>query len=233
MISQVITQLGDMSIPMLGLSIVALALIIERLVTYILQPSMSHGRVRRLLNELQVDGCSRCQAPAQAEHFCQQEHCLHQGVGVLFSHASSSKDVREEVAGLWLLKHRQRMHSGLRFLMLIGTLSPMVGLFGTVLGMIEMFQAMAATGGPVTPSVLADGLWTAMYTTAFGLGIAIPALAASHGFTIWANHYLARLEFVLNHVNLLIDGVDASKTERSAVSKPCQSGAHNLAVAAP
>ena len=213
MLSQVYEQLGVMAIPLLGLSIVALALIMERLVTYILQPSMGKARVRKLLLELQNQGCGNCHCPEQAARFCKQKHCLHQGVGVLMNHSASPKAVREEVAGLWLLKHRQRMHSGLRFLMLIGMLSPMVGLLGTVLGMITMFKGMAAAAGPVTPAILADGLWAAMYTTAYGLVIAIPSLAASHGFTLWANHYIERLEFVLNHVNLMIEGVDATEPE--------------------
>ncbi|WP_281648119.1 MotA/TolQ/ExbB proton channel family protein [Parendozoicomonas sp. Alg238-R29] len=213
MLSQVFNQLGVMGMPLLGLSVIALALIIERLVTYALQPDMGKARVRKLMKELQGQGCGNCQCPEQAARFCNQKHCLHQGVGVLLNHASSPKDTREEVASLWLLKHRQRMHAGLRFLGLIGMLSPMVGLLGTVLGMIFMFKGMAANSGPVTPAVLADGLWAAMYTTAYGLIIAIPALAASHGFTLWANHYLGRLEFVLNHVNLMIDGIDATEPE--------------------
>ncbi|MTI13624.1 MotA/TolQ/ExbB proton channel family protein [Sansalvadorimonas verongulae] len=220
MLSQFYEQLGAMAIPLVGLSVIALALILERLVTYTLQPGMGKARVKKLFVELQNQGCGNCRSSEQAARYCGQKHCLHQGVGVLMNHASSSKDMREEVAGLWLLKHRQRMHAGLRFLMLIGMLSPMIGLLGTVLGMIMMFQGMAASGGPVTPAVLADGLWAAMYTTAYGLGIAIPSLAASHGFTLWANRYMSRLEFVLNHVNLMIEGVDATEPE---VRKPAPS----------
>ena len=212
MFEEFFNQLGVVGIPLIIMSVITLAIIIERLVTFMLQPNIGKTRVRTLISELQ--GCAGqdlcgCQGKDRAASFCQEKHCLHQGVGVLLSHAKCEKGVREEVASIWLMKHRQRMHSGLRLLMLIGTIAPMVGLLGTVLGMITMFKGMATSTGPVTPAVLADGLFAAMYTTAYGLIIAIPALGASQGLTLWANHYIGRLEFVLNHVNLLIEGVDS------------------------
>lgn len=81
----------------------------------------------------------------------------------------------------------------LRPLEVIATLSPLLGLFGTVLGMIEAFQAMEAAGSQVNPGVLSSGIWKALLTTAVGLAVAIPcALVHSwferqvelHAFTI-------------------------------------------------
>ena len=60
----------------------------------------------------------------------------------------------------------------------IGTLSPLLGLLGTVLGMIDAFQAMEAAGTQVDPSVLSRGIWQALITTALGLSVAIPSLIA-------------------------------------------------------
>lgn len=64
---------------------------------------------------------------------------------------------------------------------IIGNVSPMVGLFGTVLGIIKMFNAMAAVSGQPHPSQLAGGISIALVTTFWGLMIAIPALTI-HGF---------------------------------------------------
>lgn len=64
---------------------------------------------------------------------------------------------------------------------IIGQVSPMIGLFGTVYGMIMAFQSIAATGGSADPVVLAGGIGTALVTTFWGLLIAIPALAAYAG----------------------------------------------------
>ncbi len=64
---------------------------------------------------------------------------------------------------------------GLRALDLVVTIAPLMGLFGTVLGMIETFQALEAAGARADPSDLAGGIWVALLTTAMGMGVAIPA----------------------------------------------------------
>ncbi len=56
----------------------------------------------------------------------------------------------------------------------IATLAPLLGLFGTVLGMIEAFRAMEAAGSQVDPAILSGGIWQALLTTAAGLAVAIP-----------------------------------------------------------
>lgn len=68
--------------------------------------------------------------------------------------------------------------SGLRVLELIATIAPLLGLFGTVLGMIAAFQTLQATGAQADPSALAGGIWEALLTTAAGMAVAIPASAA-------------------------------------------------------
>lgn len=60
---------------------------------------------------------------------------------------------------------------------MIAQTAPLIGLFGTVLGMIEAFQAMQGAGAAVDPSVLAGGIWVALLTTAVGLAVAIPVSA--------------------------------------------------------
>lgn len=67
-----------------------------------------------------------------------------------------------------------------RPLEVIATLSPLLGLFGTVLGMIDAFQQMEQAGSRVDPSVLSGGIWEALLTTAAGLAVAIPATAAAN-----------------------------------------------------
>jgi biopolymer transport protein ExbB len=62
----------------------------------------------------------------------------------------------------------------LRGLDFVAQTSPLLGLFGTVLGMIEAFSQLEAAGASVDPSQLAGGIWTALITTAVGLAIAIP-----------------------------------------------------------
>ncbi|MCC9602126.1 MotA/TolQ/ExbB proton channel family protein [Stieleria sp. JC731] len=70
------------------------------------------------------------------------------------------------------LEHR------LSYMALIGNLSPMIGLFGTVQGMIASFRVIATSPQTPKPSELAEGISTALFTTLVGLAIAIPAIAA-------------------------------------------------------
>ena len=82
---------------------------------------------------------------------------------------------REEVlrvATLYLANTR----SYLRILEVIAVLSPLLGLFGTVLGMIEAFHRLEEAGTTVDPAVLSGGIWEALLTTAAGLAVAIPAI---------------------------------------------------------
>lgn len=66
------------------------------------------------------------------------------------------------------------LERGFRLLDTIAQLAPLLGLFGTVLGMIEAFQSLQAAGSAVDPSLLAGGIWVALITTAVGLAVAMP-----------------------------------------------------------
>ena len=87
--------------------------------------------------------------------------------------------VREEVQRL-AAHFYTRLRTGLSTLEVIGNLSPLLGLFGTVIGMIEAFRAMENSGATVDPSVLSGGIWQALLTTGVGLAVAIPTLLAFH-----------------------------------------------------
>jgi len=74
------------------------------------------------------------------------------------------------------------LESWLRGLSAIAHLSPLLGLLGTVIGMIDAFMRIQEAGTVVDPAVLSGGIWEALLTTAFGLTIAIPAMAAFYLF---------------------------------------------------
>lgn len=67
-----------------------------------------------------------------------------------------------------------KLERGFRLLDNIAQLAPLLGLFGTVLGMISAFQALQQAGNQVDPSILAGGIWVALMTTAVGLAVAMP-----------------------------------------------------------
>ncbi|MBS91646.1 MAG: hypothetical protein CMM95_01140 [Rickettsiales bacterium] len=65
---------------------------------------------------------------------------------------------------------------------IIAQVSPLIGLLGTVIGMIDSFNELEIGGSLVDPSILAGGIWTALLTTAMGLIVAIPALISHYFF---------------------------------------------------
>lgn len=84
--------------------------------------------------------------------------------------------LREEVERIASVRMND-LRSFFRPLELIGALSPLLGLLGTVIGMIVAFQQMEAAGNQVDPSVLSGGIWQALLTTAVGMAVAIPVVA--------------------------------------------------------
>lgn len=79
--------------------------------------------------------------------------------------------------------------AGLRPLELISNIAPLLGLLGTVLGMIAAFQTLQSAGARADPATLAGGIWEALLTTAAGMAVAIPASAA----LAWFDGILDRL----------------------------------------
>lgn len=84
---------------------------------------------------------------------------------------------REETARV-AKRHLATASTGLGALELIATIAPLLGLLGTVLGMIAAFQALQQAGSKADPALLAGGIWEALLTTAAGMAVAIPASAA-------------------------------------------------------
>lgn len=89
--------------------------------------------------------------------------------------------IREEVMREGV-EQIEGMRIHLRSLEVIASISPLLGLLGTVLGMIKAFQQMEVAGSQVSPSLLSGGVWEALLTTAVGLAIAIPVVVALNWF---------------------------------------------------
>ncbi|SCZ64713.1 outer membrane transport energization protein ExbB [Epibacterium ulvae] len=96
---------------------------------------------------------------------------------------------REETARV-AKRHLSSAGIGLGALELIATIAPLLGLLGTVLGMIAAFQALQTAGSRADPALLAGGIWEALLTTAAGMAVAIPASAA----LTWFESIIARLQ---------------------------------------
>jgi len=88
---------------------------------------------------------------------------------------------------------------------IIAQVSPLIGLLGTVIGMIDSFNELEIGGSLVDPSILAGGIWTALLTTAMGLIVAIPALISYYFFEKKLSHFYKVLEIFLQKLSKKID----------------------------
>jgi biopolymer transport protein ExbB len=95
----------------------------------------------------------------------------------------------------------------------ISTIAPLLGLLGTVLGMIAAFQALQTSGAQADASVLAGGIWEALLTTAAGMAVAIPAALALAWFEAVIDRVASDLEDLLARVFLAQPGVLRSAAE--------------------
>ncbi len=117
-------------------------------------------------------------------------------------HKHQPKDVRDELVSMSLGELHGDYYSGVKSLRIIGTISPMLGLLGTVLGIISAFKVISAQTGAISPNLIADGLWEAMLTTAAGLMIALPALLAAHLFRTLGERKLQHMCTKLNRLSM-------------------------------
>lgn len=173
---ETITQIGPLFYPLLGLSIVGAVLIVDRFLFFMRLPVLE-----------------------QSQSYLALTNELDKNKGL-------KKSVRDELLSFRLLDLQAKLTHGLHLLRLIAVLSPMVGLLGTVLGMIDAFKDIAAQTGPVVPAMIADGLWSAMLTTAYGLSIALPCLFAAFLYTRMAEKRLGQFQKQLNAQSLKIEG---------------------------
>ena len=194
--------------PLVACSILALALIIERFLS--LKPS----RVAppRLLEEALAVSRQSVPGPdvvAQLEQNSALGEVLASGFRALNSNPRCSEsDLRAIMEGAGrAVGHRLERY--LSALATIASAAPLLGLLGTVIGMIEIFgsQAPGAGTGGGNPAQLAHGISTALYNTAFGLIIAIPALIFWRYFRARVDEYLLTLELAserfVRHLNNL------------------------------
>lgn len=209
-------QLGLMALPLLICSAITLTIVLERLVQLAIFTRVGRLRIGKLLSEHQPS--NDAELTQLAKKLGKQRGLMNRGVAMLIQHRHFTKSLREDAAGMWLQQKRQQLRAGLKLLALIGVLSPLLGLLGTVIGLIDMFKSVAASSGAVTPNDLADGLGIAMHTTAAGLLVALPAIAGAQLLGLWADKVICKLEHGLNFCNLWLEGLQL--TDKQCTASP-------------
>jgi len=154
-------------------SFVSLALIIEHIV------NIKRDKIvpPQLIDE--IEGMFENEEFQEALELCEAEpnfltNVLAAGLPKINAGFETMKAAMDEAGEEEAIKLQQKIG----YLSLIGNIAPMMGLFGTVSGMISAFQTIAQMGAAVTPSDLADGISQALVTTFLGLFVAIPTMIA-------------------------------------------------------
>jgi len=104
----------------------------------------------------------------------------------------------------------------LKILEVIAALAPLLGLLGTVMGMMTAFDAMASAQGQANPSELSGGIYEALSTTAMGLAIAIPFAAVA----AWMEFWLRRAQQRINDLLVRVFRRELPETEQPTESAP-------------
>ena len=197
--------------PLIACSVLALALIFERFI------SLKSNRIipPKLLDEAISVSSQSLPGPDVVGKLAQNSalgEVLATGLRTLNSNPQSTEaDVRAAMEGAGrAVAHRLEKY--LNALATIASAAPLLGLLGTVIGMIEIFGSQAGTGavgatGGGNPAQLAHGISIALYNTAFGLIVAIPALIFWRYFRSRVDAYLLTLELAseqfVRHINRL------------------------------
>lgn len=157
---------------LLGYSIFALAIVFERLLQFLLMGRLPTDFERQLPTAL-----ANGQLSQRLESLRGPEAAILQGV--LDASAAGIRDLGRVATRIGSVE-LQRMERGFRTLGFLGNTAPLLGLLGTIMGMIKAFMVIEQAGGRVDAQALAGGIWEAMLTTGVGLVVAIPVLLLLH-----------------------------------------------------
>jgi biopolymer transport protein ExbB len=193
---------GFMMYPILLSSIIALGVIIERFYVVFLQaPLPNQDKVNEVFE------LSKLGKIEDASRIMNNEGKT--TVTLLCAVLSESDEAHQEkaatLAGNEILFH---LRTRLSILSAIGTTAPLMGLLGTVFGMINVFSDVSAMQGGTDATMLASGIWTALLTTAAGMSVAIPCVLTYHYLERKIQNIAHRMEYdgnkliaILNHLS--------------------------------
>ena len=163
--------------PIVLCSVVAVAIAVERWLVFRKLPNSHTKLVAELIDMLRGGHASKAEA-----HSKKQPGPVAAVLSELLGARDLSSDEREQIVGVAGSRELRRLETRLRGLSAIARVAPLLGLLGTVAGLVAAFMAVGERGGQVDAGVLASGIWQALLTTIAGLVVAIPAMLAGDWF---------------------------------------------------
>ncbi len=202
---------GPLMWVLLGGSVLSVAVIVERAIVFLRYGQQPDAWLDGSLDLLQEGKTEQALARARATR-----HPVARVVQAYLENLHRPPNVRldnlKRTAALTL----EQVEKRLRVLAATAHLAPLVGLLGTVIGMVVAFAQIQSLQGTVRPADLAGGIWEALLTTVFGLAVAIPSMAAFHAFEAHADRIASRMELAVTALNDVFAPNQAVPTEDEA-----------------
>lgn len=177
-----------------GYSFIALTILFERALRFMLMGSSGKQTENQLIGALR-----QCQPENIVAKMRGPEGRLLQGI--LQASKDGVKDLNRVAVRIGSFE-LNNLEKGFRTLSFLGNTAPLLGLLGTIIGMIKAFMVIEQAGGQVDAQALAGGIWEAMLTTGVGLAVAIPVLLLLHLLESSADK---RAQSMRNYASLMLE----------------------------
>lgn len=187
---------GPVMWPLLAGSIIGLAIMLERSFFFARRRLPSRDFAGRLFSFIRENRLSNAMALTDSSH-----HPVAHIARTYLDNLDCPEALRQDILRREGSRMLEKSESNLRVLSVIAHLSPMLGLLGTVTGLVVAFAAIEQLDGMARPGELAAGIWESLLTTVFGLVVALPCLAAYHLFEHKADRDARHMQFMVSELN--------------------------------
>ena len=193
-------------------SVIGTAIILERSL-YFLRLRLNYRAFSRelflLLNNGQV---------MQAVHYCQKQFSpvAHMAAVYLLNFKNKKRECILSREGTLVM---EKVENRLRGLATITHVAPLLGLLGTVAGLVMAFHSMESASGAIQAKDLAGGIWAALLSTVFGLVVAIPCMVAYYTFESFSDRIYRRVQSIVHELDEFFGNQDEKVIGREQKSE--------------
>jgi len=212
---------GWVMYPLLASSIVGMAVALERICVFL----WYRGNFPKFVTDLAP--LVRARRFDDARTYLKGLRSPHARVAESYlAHLAATSELREQIVGREASEQIVHLERRMVWLGVIGQLAPMLGLLGTVTGLITAFHQIELQAGQVQPSDLAKGIWEALITTVFGLVVALPAMAIYNFLENRAGATALQLQWLVAYLDEWLGTPGRSNkgnaTKREAATEPAE-----------
>ena len=200
-LNELILKGGLLIYPLLLMSVIALYIIFDRIIVF-----LSLGKVSRQWSTNIIEALKAGKVDYVTEEVKNHHNVVANTFAKIFESLGNglSVDYVDNLAGQYAEFEISKLQKKMSLLSIISSAATMVGFLGTVLGLISSFNAISPTTDPVTPNLIANGIYEAMITTAVGLVIGIVSDCFYRYFAGSLDRKIVKLESVTNELLAVI-----------------------------